>query len=388
MTSFFSRRVKPKFSAYLDIVRFLAALTVFLGHASGAKWTGGFLWQLGGYGDTCVVVFFVLSGYVIAYVADNKENDWRIYGANRIARLWSVVIPALALTFVIDYAGVRIAPQLYLGQPWFNGDHLGLRYLASFFLLHEAWHIGYAPGINQPFWSLGYEAFYYLIFGLLTFYKRKGRVLALLATLLVGGPLVLALLPIWMAGVWVYRTSRGRSMPQPVAWLMFIAGASLLLLSPTIRHAVGFRWMGQEIAGRYVDAFAFVLNVFAARRLLSDDARLPATLASAIKRVASTTFVLYLFHRPLMQFFSYVGPADPSSLQRRVLVIGATLAVVVVATPLCERLQALLRGWCLRWTTQRAAISTATSALPPATASNRVDEALVAELALGELAER
>jgi peptidoglycan/LPS O-acetylase OafA/YrhL len=347
--------VQPKFSAYLDVVRFLAALAVFLGHAAGTNWTNGFLWQFGPYGDTCVVIFFVLSGYVIAYVADNKEGNWWTYGANRIARLWSVVIPALALTFVIDYVGVEMAPELYVGQPWFNGDHLGLRYLASFFMLHEAWHIGYAPGINQPFWSLGYEAFYYLIFGLLTFYRGRAKPLVLLAVLAVGGPLVLVLFPIWMAGVFAYRKSKVWHIPMPAAAAMFVAGTVMLVLSPSIRQVVGLGWMGQEIAGRYVDAIAFFLNLIAAHRLLNGSTPLPPTIGIAIKRIASTTFVLYLFHRPLIQLFSYIGPSDAGSWGRRVLVIGATLAIIALATPLCEQFQRYLRVLWLRWLTPRAA---------------------------------
>jgi peptidoglycan/LPS O-acetylase OafA/YrhL len=343
--------VQPKFSAYLDVVRFLAALMVFLGHGAGAYWTDGFLWQLGGYGDTCVVIFFVLSGFVIAYVAENKEGNWWTYTANRVARLWSVVIPALALTFIIDYFGVKIAPQLYVDQPWFNGDHLGARYLVSFFLLHETWSIGYAPGINQPFWSLGYEAFYYLIFGVLAFYKGRAKTLVVLAVCALGGPLVVALFPLWMAGVVVYRKSKAWDMSTPTAVVLFVTGSVMLALSPFIRLAIGFEWMGQEIAGRYVDAIAFILNLVAARHLLGGSAQLSPSVGRAIKRVASTTFVLYLFHRPLIQLFSYIGPSDPGSWERRALVIGGTLVIVALATPLCEYIQKRLRIASLRWLT-------------------------------------
>jgi len=343
--------MQPKFSAYLDVVRFLAALTVFLGHAAGKHWTQGFLWQLGAYGDTCVVIFFVLSGFVIAWVADNKESNWWTYGANRIARLWSVVIPALVLTCVIDYAGVMVAPEIYVDQPWFNGDHLALRYVASLFLVHESWHIAYAPGSNQPFWSLGYEAFYYVAFGLLTFCKGHKKYLALAALFMLGGPLMLALFPVWMTGVLAYRLSRNRTLPLPAALVLFVASALLLLASPFLHPAISVQWMGQEIVGRYFDAVLFFTNLMAAHSLFKQGAPLPPGLAHAIKKIASTTFVLYLFHRPLIQLFSYIGPADAGSWGRRVLVIGGTLLIVTLATPLCEQLQRYLRTLCLRWLT-------------------------------------
>lgn len=340
--------MKPAFSAYLDVIRFLAALVVFLGHASGVNWTGGFLWQLGPYGDTCVIVFFVLSGFVIAYVTDHKEDDWRTYGTNRIARIWSVVIPAMLLTFLIDYMGVRVAPQLYIGQPWFNGNDLGSRYLLSFFMLHEVWHIDYAPGINQPFWSLGYEAFYYLVFGVLVFYRGAAKILVLTAILALGGPVIALLFPTWMLGVAAYYKCKNLTISRSLAALIFTVTSAILLISPYwIRNHISYTLMGQEIAGRYFDATIFFLNLIAAYKLFNvETGRL--AYGSAIKKVASTTFVLYLFHRPLLQFFSYVGPEDASSWERRMLVIGGTTLVVVLAVPLCERLQRYLRVECMR----------------------------------------
>jgi hypothetical protein len=44
--------VQAKFSAYLNVVRFLAAFAVCIGHSSGVNWTGGLLWQVGSYADT------------------------------------------------------------------------------------------------------------------------------------------------------------------------------------------------------------------------------------------------------------------------------------------------------------------------------------------------
>jgi peptidoglycan/LPS O-acetylase OafA/YrhL len=99
-------------SVYLDLVRYCAALVVFVGHAAGRPWTGGLFWQIGPYGQTAVIVFFVLSGFVIAYVANTRERQAADYAATRRARLYSVVLVALAITFVVDWVGLRIAPEL------------------------------------------------------------------------------------------------------------------------------------------------------------------------------------------------------------------------------------------------------------------------------------
>jgi peptidoglycan/LPS O-acetylase OafA/YrhL len=58
--------VPAHLSFYLDTLRILAAMVVFLGHFSQGWLGGGWFWQTQAHGHTAVIVFFVLSGYVIA----------------------------------------------------------------------------------------------------------------------------------------------------------------------------------------------------------------------------------------------------------------------------------------------------------------------------------
>jgi peptidoglycan/LPS O-acetylase OafA/YrhL len=57
---------------------------------------------LGGLGAEAVDVFFVLSGFVIGYATDSRERTPLTYAINRLARIYSVAIPALAATFILD----------------------------------------------------------------------------------------------------------------------------------------------------------------------------------------------------------------------------------------------------------------------------------------------
>jgi peptidoglycan/LPS O-acetylase OafA/YrhL len=348
--------IPAKFSAYLDIVRFAAALTVFLGHAAGRSWTGSFLWQAGAYGDTCVVVFFVLSGYVIGYVCDTKETEWKVYFVNRAARLWSVVLPALALTFIIDFAGVRIAPELYLGQPWYAGDMPLVRYLASLLMFQEFWHLSLVPGINAPFWSLSYEAMYYLVFGIAFFSRSRWKWFAIVLALLLSGPVITALFPIWVLGYYSYHLTKRMRLSTTLNSIAFLAGMTMLLLSPSIRASglFGLTILGEVVLERYVDALGFFLNLIGAYGLCANAAPFPVRVSRTIAHIAGTTFALYLFHRPLIQLFSYLGPADASSWERRVLVIGGTLLIVYGATPATELLRKSLRSFGMRLLTGRS----------------------------------
>lgn len=92
-------------SIYLDALRFIAALAVVWNHMSGQRFSGGLLWQLGADGHEAVLFFFVLSGLVIGFVTATKENDPRNYALSRLARMYSVVIPALLLTCLADTLG-------------------------------------------------------------------------------------------------------------------------------------------------------------------------------------------------------------------------------------------------------------------------------------------
>jgi peptidoglycan/LPS O-acetylase OafA/YrhL len=59
-------------SLYLDVPRFAAAFTVFLSHYAAGRHSGGLFWQVGSYGRVAALVFFVLSGFDIAFVSETR----------------------------------------------------------------------------------------------------------------------------------------------------------------------------------------------------------------------------------------------------------------------------------------------------------------------------
>jgi peptidoglycan/LPS O-acetylase OafA/YrhL len=90
--------------------------------------------------QTAVVVFFVLSGYVIGFVVDAKETTASLFTVSRLARLYSVVLPALILTFICDELGLSINSSFYYQGPRGDpDDFIILRYIASFLFLNSIW---------------------------------------------------------------------------------------------------------------------------------------------------------------------------------------------------------------------------------------------------------
>src|SRR5690349_12335860 len=97
------RSISQRESIYLDLVRALAAFFVVLDHAP----TLFDLPWIPRWGHQAVIVFFVLSGYVISNVADTRETDARRFLIARLARLWSVLVPAAILILAVMLSGWR-----------------------------------------------------------------------------------------------------------------------------------------------------------------------------------------------------------------------------------------------------------------------------------------
>jgi len=101
----------PAVSQRLHALRLFAALLVVATHANQLGYTGsshGLLEPLGRLG---VIVFFVLSGYVIAHVSETRHRNLSSYMLARLGRLNSVLIP------VADLVGSSLAPSLYARFP-------------------------------------------------------------------------------------------------------------------------------------------------------------------------------------------------------------------------------------------------------------------------------
>lgn len=331
----------PVLSVHLDAVRFLAAFVVFIGHVSGQRLTGGLLWQFGPYASQAVMVFFVLSGFVIAHVTARPGGTGFGYGVARAARVYSVAIPALAATFLLDLVGSAVNPALY--QPWWGyaGDDPLWRYATAATFTGQLWWLGTTVGSNLPYWSLQYEVWYYLIFGLAIF-GGPWRILLAAAAMLIAGPPILALLPIWLLGVLAYRVCVTRPLgPRAGRLAAFGAVAGWVcyeLAVARLGRPSGGAWlMRPEIVQDYIVASLFALHVVGMHGWTRGMRTLPERLAAPVRWIAGATFTLYLLHVPVAQFIAAVSPWPAAAFGTRVLVIGGTLAVVFAMAEVTER---------------------------------------------------
>ncbi|HEY3909961.1 MAG TPA: acyltransferase [Stellaceae bacterium] len=307
-------------SIYLDLVRASAALVVFAGHVVllsgcyagsggvGCRFAAGlFPFHLA---HSAVVLFFVLSGYVITYVAAERETRLRDFAVSRFARIYSVAAPAMVLTLGIDLYLMSVGQTSNI--PIYQYSKLWEYFPMFLTFSNNFWFVSEPTLSDIVMWSLCYEVWYYVLFASVFYFERWRRwTLASLIFAVIGFKLW-ALLPTWVLGSIVYKFHRKYDMKPAAARLLFFATLGALLLSFHFTmtshidefvdgmsggwistHMDGSEWF----VGDIVIALLFSANVFAANFARLEFGRLTAP----IRLVASFSFTLYVIHWPLLE---------------------------------------------------------------------------------------
>lgn len=301
----------------LDAARAGAALMVFLSHWSIL--TGNGAYHLESLGRIGVLVFFVLSGYLIA--ATTARATLSSYAVARTARLYSVVVPMLVLLPIIDWLSV------HLGAPESRYD-FSTQFFFSATFATRWWFLEVPTFGDGPFWSLSYEAGFYVVWAAIWFGGRYRRAAVLAACLLVG-PKVLLLFPIWLAGVALYLsgarlTALGVALALPAAVILGMLGRQITIL-PAI-------WGDSSILlSDWLRGGACLLMLASLMALVK------LTTFPLATWIATRSFTLYLLHFPLMGLLVLVfGRAYASTAPGSVLIGAATLAACLALGSLIE----------------------------------------------------
>lgn len=348
-----------EFSLYLDAVRFLAALLVVLYHAN-LRWLTAEPLPLSAYGHAAVMVFFVLSGYVISYIHARRENTPAEYWASRLSRFYSLAIPVVLATPLLDLAGAALNPAIYAGTT--THDMAPLRIVTSLAWLNEVWFVSIMSFSNVPYWSLCYEMWYYILFAVCVFTTGRRRWLLLAACALVVGPKILLLAPVWVLGVVLHRWQRLQRLPFGAGLALF-AGSCIAfgLFQHHDLTAQGSEWLRRLVGDalhRQLTFSKFVLtdyplaliiaaNFAGCRAIAPAFGRLLLPCEKPVRWLAGYTFSLYLMHQPLLQFYGALIDGDPAGRRYFCAVLGATLATVWAAGTLTEQRRHVLRAWLL-----------------------------------------
>lgn len=351
--------MKQEVSVYIDLMRVLAAFAVLAEHTS--NYVGGWVWRFGGYGGEAVAVFFVLSGFVIAYVSEAKENNWRAFVRARGVRLYSVIVPIMLVTWIFGVLGPYANPVPY--STGFNIPNTIPNYLLCLTFAHQLWNTDTHFGVNGAYWSMGFEVAYYAIFcvAMLAGGSRRRRgVLVILLALLVG-PRIVCYLPLWLLGVGCYRVIRyldahkyeGRSGTETTVWLLVLAATPLLfgLLHDWVwtwnEHPKIYRLF--ELSGEYFATVLyfyglgvlFALHLVAFSVLASRWTNPINYVAPAVRWLAGATFTLYLANLPTLIFLNALLPDFADENVRSTVIMLATVIFVLLLAEFSERRKAL-----------------------------------------------
>ncbi len=343
------------FSIYLDLVRFLAACLVYVYHSNQRLLVSDVL-PASNFGHSSVIVFFVLSGFVIAYITATKENKLSSYAASRISRVYSVVLPTIVLTIVLDAVGRQLYPALY-AYPF---DKFLIRSFASLLLLNEVWFVSITSFSNVPFWSICYELWYYVAFGMFAFFSRKVAVAMIAGLALILGPKIVLLAPIWIAGVILYRWESLNRISETRAWLLVAASLAGIvafhqvdvtaLVADQLKSLVGSKWhteftFSKFFLSDYLLALLVFGNFVGMRKVSFRFEAVLLLIERPVRFLAGYTFTLYLLHQPLFLFWAAVIRGDPKGYSYWLLTTAMVALSVGVVGYFTESKRHLVKRW-------------------------------------------
>ena len=300
--------MKGRFAG-LEIGRIFAAVIVVMHHATSIASEKRFLGEKAfsnypSYFYVGVDFFFVLSGFIIAWVHFNDIGNKKlikIYFIKRFIRIfppyWGILFPLIIMYLMIPSAG----------DP---SKRDGINIITSIFLL---------PNITQPVlgvaWTLIHEVLFYIIFGLI----------------IVGGRKYLWVLPLWATAIIAYnQMGSWKIIPQGIFPLDFIfspfnlefifgVGAALLLRRFRVPFAKLFIVMGMVcfitamLSGALIHDHTLLARIiFGTSTLIfvigvvSYESNKQIAMPRVIWFLAAASYAVYLIHPVGLSFGAHV----------------------------------------------------------------------------------
>jgi peptidoglycan/LPS O-acetylase OafA/YrhL len=373
-------RISPALSIWLDAIRGLAAVEVFMGHLRpvcfetdpGLPGLSGMLikafYFITSLSHQAVMIFFVLSGFLVGgnVFAELRETGgvrlWP-YIAARVARIHSVLIPALLLGGALDAAG---AYGLQASDIYEHGFfHRVLWWPLSQGLTWQVFlgnlacvQTVFTPvfGTNGPLWSLTNEFWYYFLFPALLLalwrgargWRRVAAFATAVAVLWMLGPGRDFYFLIWLAGLAARFLLPVRwSLPTWCAGLVFCTVSFCCKSASLQSGAVRLGLLDSVMAG----AFVIFLWSLAKRPM-----PMPGWLTPGVRGLAASSFTLYACHFPMVIFMGAVlnhfglwsVPGSILHLRSWLVFVGGFIvigAAIWGLSILTERKHLLLKQW-------------------------------------------
>jgi peptidoglycan/LPS O-acetylase OafA/YrhL len=318
-------------SLTFDILRLIAALTVVYFHCFELWFPKNhsfypFFSELAHF---AVIIFFVLSGYLIGYTTKNNNRGLRKYFVARFSRLYSVLIPVLFITYGIEQLIGIIGydtSNMVMSRGWSLP-----RYILSGLFMNEVWFFSAAPPINAPLWSLSFEFWFYIIFGFWFFSKKNEWKLKILLVLsmLIAGPKIISMLPIWLCGMLAFKIKKLNFKSSLIPFILLILALLYLVLfyMPALPSV-----MGKEplfFAGQFLKDWVLgaLLGVLFWLLPLTNTFQKSTQSIMKFRKIADLTYTIYLIHLPLLYLFKVLINYEQTNVYQYFIV--STLVIII-----------------------------------------------------------
>lgn len=327
---------------WIDLLRFISALLVVIAHYRGnffvsfgvlPDYQKNFVVQLfyllTRFGEEPVLVFFVLSGFLVGgrtlEKAFNAEIETKPYFIDRFVRILLPLLASSILVVIFDIVKGNAIPYKDI-----IGSLFGLQGV-----LTDSSH-------NVPLWSLAYEIWFYILIGFIILFMRGDRIYKIIALvacffcLYFINFLNLLYFFVLLIGLLSYFIKKKRDNARPIITLVLVI---LMLFSFLVLQTLTESKSIDLSSLNFVDknTASIFLAVIAGLLISHINAFVPKSeiglkIEKLGTKLSKFSYSLYLTHYPLMKFLSFLGLSkskEISFVSVSVYVLAFVLSIVV-----------------------------------------------------------
>jgi peptidoglycan/LPS O-acetylase OafA/YrhL len=341
---------------WLDLIRFLAALLVVLGHYRVTFFVEyGLLpapdrnlfvmafYFITRLGHESVLVFFVLSGFLVGgksliRIREHKF-DVKSYALDRSVR---ILLPLIGLLLFIT--PIYLVCDIKIDMLQWLGNLLQLQGI-------------FVEPVTGPLWSLSYEAWFYIFFGAIgvifsTYVKGRAAIFGfaiLFICALIFTKLNASYLFIWLSGAicYLFIPAKPNKIVVGLAMFMSFVLLALLQLSYSSRY-LGSTGHNQEVLEL---CFSFCFSILVCMIVgIKPDHKVTIAINRMSVPLAAFSYTLYLTHYPLMFLLSHFGygmskQVDLYSLCMFLLAVSLSIVVAYSVYWVFEKRTPMVKQW-------------------------------------------
>jgi len=305
----------------LEALRGFAAFYIFF-HHTFVKYThcNVYIAKFFIFGQEAVILFFLLSGYVIVMSQTKHNYNFKTYFIHRFARIYSIFLPTLIVAYFI-YGIVYTIWSIDLYQ-----------LLLNILMFQDKPEL--KPGVwvspifhDEPLWSLSYEWWFYIIFFIhfsCINMKKNGLFIFMTSSMLISFigiltyklyfnqiSLFLMYYFIWASGGFLYLIYHDKYV-QKTKYTIFLVILYIFLISLYysifIYNEKIFHYVNHPILEirHYLDGFIFIgFFIFIARKpFYYKNLLIVKVFTKVFTKFAPISFAFYIIHYPIMLLFN------------------------------------------------------------------------------------